>query len=106
MYPFGTRHLLHVTPLKRGEDVDGSENPNGGWFDKGHAGKPAGKAQDIGWGCGLNPETIRSTGNPQRPYASPLLNRFEEDEMVRSLRRRKEVGRNDRPASSLRRGHK
>jgi hypothetical protein len=36
-------------------------------------------------------------GNPQRPYAGSLPSTLEENEMVRSLRRRKEVGGNDQP---------
>jgi hypothetical protein len=41
-------------------------------------------------------KTVRSLENPQRPYAGPLLNASKEEEMVRTLRRRRESGRNDR----------
>src|SRR5919106_854115 len=37
-------------------------------------------------------ETLQGPENPQRPYAGPLRRQFEEDEMVRSSRRRGEAG--------------
>ena len=66
---------------------DGSDNPVGGWHDKGHTGKPAGN---------------RSSGI-LRDH-TPAVSWIRDEEMVRSLRRRKEVGRDDRPASQTRGG--
>lgn len=73
MYPFGTRHLFVSHLLNRVSDMDGSDNPNGGWFTR------------------ATPENQQETGNPGSSEAirQPSRESERDEEMVHALRRRR-----------------